>query len=267
MDAPSTEVGAPSWRIARACVVGTAHSAQGRECQDRFVAQQLRSACGEMIVVAAVADGASSASQSGTGAETAVDSFLDCVVATLRDMRVAQLPEDAPRAWLQTVRDNVLEQAAKAARPAHDYASTFLGVVAGEEACFFLQLGDGMIAVRSGESADWEMGCTPQRGEHVNETYFLTSSDALERTEIRRLSGIISDIAMTTDGLQSACFDRNAGLPFRDFFDHLMTTLLATPAEQEDQLDAGLARFLESDSLDAYTGDDKTLVLAARLRG
>ncbi|MGD0109468.1 MAG: PP2C family serine/threonine-protein phosphatase [Rhodopila sp.] len=267
VEAPPSATDAASWRIAKACVRGTAHRAQGEECQDRFVAEEVRSGCGEVVAVAAVADGAGSASHSGPGAQVAVDGFIDCIVAALKDARVAELPDEAPRAWLRAMRRNVLEEAAKAGRPVQEYACTFLAVVAGEEAGIFLQLGDGLIAVRGGDAATWEVACTPQRGEYVNQTWFLTSADALERAEIRRWNGRISDIAATTDGLENVCLDRKTGQPFQDFFDGLMATVLATPVEQEDQLDAGLARFLENGRLDEYTSDDKTLVLAARLRG
>jgi Protein phosphatase 2C len=214
-----------------------------------------------------MADGAGSAAHSGPGAQVAVDGFIDCVVAALKDSRVAQLPDDVPRAWLQAMRSNVLDEAAKAGRPAQEYACTFLAVVAGEDAGIFLQLGDGFIAVQAADVADWEVACEPQRGEYVNQTWFLTGSDALDRAEIRRWSGRISNIAVTTDGLENVCLDRKTGLPFHAFFDGLIATVLAAPGEEEDQLDAGLARFLESSRLDEYTSDDKTLVLATRLKG
>lgn len=261
--APSA-VADTQWRVVGASAPGTGHLARSAPCQDRFVAEAIRSERGEWVLIAAVADGAGSAGQAEQGAHAAVEGFIDCVVESLRSVTVADLPEGTPLIWLKAMQENVLEEATKAGRDPSEYACTFLAAVVGEGAGLFVQIGDGVIAVRRPAEAEWNPPCLPQHGEYVNQTWFLTNADALERAQIRRLEGRMDQVALTSDGLEGLCMDRTTSQPFSPFFDALMATISAAADAELDKLAPGLERFLASDGVNARTDDDKSLVLATR---
>jgi hypothetical protein len=102
---------------------------------------------------------------------------------------------------------------------------------------------------------------TPQRGEYVNETTFLTSANALESAQTAVWYGETANLALFSDGLQRLALKLPAGAPHPPFFSPLFHFLAGMTDESEAQ--AQLSAFLRSPRLTARTDDDLTLVLAA----
>jgi hypothetical protein len=103
---------------------------------------------------------------------------------------------------------------------------------------------------------------TPQSGEYVNETTFLTSPEALQTAQVGVWRGMPRYIAAFSDGLQMLALKMPAGLPHAPFF----TPLFRFVASMTDATDAQdqLATLLRSPRVREHTDDDVTLLLAAR---
>jgi hypothetical protein len=135
--------------------------------------------------------------------------------------------------------------------------------VAPDEA-FALQIGDGIIAARAACDGPWHIAFWPQKGEHHNETHFLTDTDAASHILVSTLGTGMARLAICSDGLETLCLDWAKRVVFSPFFDEITRTVLAQPAESCLELQPALERYLASEAVNDMTDDDKTLVLAVR---
>lgn len=240
---------AAGWRLLGGSVTGSLHRRLGRGCDDAFGWH-----ADDTVVVAATADGAGSRpGTSAFGAFTAVSAVL----AAARQPDVQDI-------------DGVLERLFHAALSAVDVAAGELGVVpdllattlsvaviAGPRLAVG-QVGDGIAVRGAGETV--EAVAVGDRGEHVNETVFLTTPGALT-DHLRTFStsaDAVDALALTTDGLRYQVLDDlAAGRPFAPFFRAAWEYARRSDATQD-----AVTTFL--DEIDDQSGDDKTLVLAVR---
>ena len=248
------------WQAAAASARGTSHEKTGQPCQDAHRWETLPGA----FLVAAVADGAGSASLGDMGAEVAARTAVDSVLR-----REPVLPEDDDE-WrlllaeaLKAAQEAVYEEAIAHEVTERDLATTLILVVAAPEFIAAAQVGDGAVV-----AADVEgniSGITaPQTGEYINQTTFLISPDALDIAQIiiRRLP--VAHVAVLSDGLQMLALKMPQGLPHAPFF----SPLFRFAAEVDDEAAAAeqLDLFLRSQRVRDRTDDDLTLLLAALVR-
>jgi hypothetical protein len=248
------------WQVAAASVRGSSHEKTGQPCQD---AHQWQLLPGD-VLVGAVADGAGSAALGDVGASIAVQTAIDTLC---RQQNTPQWPT-SDEAW-QACLTHAL-QAAQAAieaeahsRTVHmrDLATTLILVVATSHMVAVLQVGDG-AAVVGDDTGTITALITPQSGEYINETTFLTSPDALRTAQVEVWHGVPRQIAAFSDGLQMLALKMPAGLPHAPFFTPLFH-FMATTVDAMDAQDQLIA-FLCSARVRARTDDDITLLLAAR---
>jgi hypothetical protein len=245
----------------------------GTPCQDDFACEAFslpangeggNNAWGMVAeaIVAAIADGAGSASNSARGAEIAVRTTVSEVRRGVEAGRTDY--EALIREAALCARDAVVAEAAEAGTDARSYASTLLAVVFTPEGGAALQIGDGVIVVNDADGA-WRWVFWPQHGEYVNTTYFLTSEDAFDRLQIRALGGTVSDVALTTDGLEPLVLQYSTKTAHAPFFDAMFRPLVRvdTPTAV-DRLAAALETFVASDQVASRTDDDVSLILATR---
>lgn len=252
------------WRVVGASATGASHIAAGGTCQDGYRFTTAGRPGHHPALLIAAADGAGSAPCSALGAEIAINSFIENVAASLVDEPVDALAA-AARSWLTNMRMALHARAERDARAVADYACTFMGAVLGDDHAILVQIGDGIIAYRTGLGAPWAPATWPQTGEYRNSTYFITDDDAMERVSIRFVAEPVLQIAVSTDGLTDLCLDQALRLIHQPFFDSLLQTFDAAGATlEEDKIGAALSRFLESPQVASQSDDDKTLVLASR---
>jgi len=144
----------------------------------------------------------------------------------------------------------------------NDLACTLLIFVATPHWIAAMQIGDGFIVVRpqdSEDDSDYKIIFKPDKGEFVNETTFVTSTNALHEMQVEVLEGTQEFICASTDGLEKVAIRTSNWRPFPPFFDPLKEYMRETnnPEKESDYLD----NFLNSDQLNARTNDDKTLLL------
>lgn len=248
------------WRATAASVRGTSHERTGQPRQDAYRWEILPGA----VLVAAVADGAGSASLGDMGAEVAARTAVDSILR-----REPVLPEDDDE-WrsllaeaLKAAQKAVYEEAIAHEVTERDLATTLILVVAAPGFIAAAQVGDGAVV-----AADVEgniSGITaPQTGEYINQTTFLISSDALDTAQVtvRRLP--VARVAVLSDGLQMLALKMPQGVPHAPFF----SPLFRFAAEVDDEAVAveQLELFLRSQRVRERTDDDLTLLLAALVR-
>jgi serine/threonine protein phosphatase PrpC len=264
------------WRVLGASVAGTSHLKNGCACDDAIAYQQLKN--GTLLM--AVADGAGSATQSAAGATSVVKTALNTAETALSQQTEPfneQQWEEMLNTVLQTVR-TVLEKLAFgdtasddtmtggtaggvlqfATLPLREFATTLLFAVVSPQEVAVVQIGDGVVVVQYADG-ELEALTTPDHGEYINETSFITDHDYLKRIQFKVLQVEIQGIALLTDGLQMLAIDLATNNPYKPFFGPLFKF-----SAMEDATEAELTAFLESERVCARTDDDKTLVLAVR---
>lgn len=248
------------WIVVQAAACGTSHLERHIPCQDAFASWQ-----GSGWVVAAVADGAGSASHSELGARSCVD----YVVRALGE-RVAEAVEsavgpthltDAVEGVVEMARSDLADKATREGVPIDQLACTLVIVVANEAEGFIAHIGDGTaVATPEGEPP---VVSPPENGEYSNETWFVTDERWKNHLRITPF-GRVNHIALMSDGTMSFAMTRDRTALFGPFIDPVLAYLRRCEAGQRDE---ALASLLASERTHAITGDDKTLVLIMAANG
>ncbi len=222
------------------------------------------------ILVAVAADGAGSAPRAAEGARLACRAFLDLAGAALADPApgcaadAIPLGDDFASHALAGIRRALDARAADGDGTVRDLACTLLAAVVGENAALFLQVGDGAIAFRTDHDPAWRLALPPTRGEHSNETVFVTHDEAAHHLGVRRVAARVSEFALMTDGVEFLAVHRARGEPHAPFLDHALAGLRIAPPGPAPAHADWLGGFLASDAVCRRTDDDKTLLLASR---
>ena len=258
-----------TWRVISASVTGASHLRNGQECQDFHICRVISSDNGE-VLVAVVADGAGSAELSADGARIAACAATRTASRLLR-LHTHPLYEGVLREILQeallSARKELEGEAQQRERRLRDFATTLIVAICAPKITGAAQIGDGAaVTVGNRKTSDEDIGgytlvSPPQRGEYVNTTNFITSSNWRSSSDISTRYGGVSRLAMFTDGIQSLALDTSTNnTPHTPFFN----PLFYWADRQEDELTAAnsLKEFLSSSKVTSRVDDDLTLLLA-----
>jgi hypothetical protein len=242
------------WKVTGASVAGTTHEAAGRACDDASAWSAEAD-----VTCLAVADGAGSRPLSGLGSALAVERAVSIASACAREPGASD-----PAAWLRMVFSDVREQLGALAsgqnRVPDDYATTLAIVILTRDLVCIGQVGDAIVV--AGREGAYETVAPSPRTEYVNETSFVTEDRALDLARLTILPAAgIDSVFLSTDGLRYKILDDLAtAAPFAPFFDDVAAYLRSPDATAD-----AVQRFLAG-LTDDQSGDDKTLVAAARIR-
>jgi len=206
-----------------------------------------------------VADGAGSAQHGGEGAEIAIKAAAEFMQKKLA-LTEFGLGDDFAVDCVMAVRAALFSAAEKERVRAREFACTFLGVVSTNQGTLIMQIGDGGIVIDIGNGL--EVPIVPMSGEYANMTHFVTDEDAVDRLESRAFSQPVVKAAAFSDGVQRLALQMDTNTAYEPFFSPFFKVLSTATAEQEDQLQDALMRFLNSEAVNDRTDDDKTLALA-----
>jgi len=245
------EVSFNGWAYASASRRGSVHGA-GEDGQDRFAVM----VSGRKLV-AAVSDGAGSASHGALGADTAARAFLEGV--DVLGPRTVSAGRSKVEAFVQNVRDAVEQAALREGVPLQSCHCTLVGVVASPSGCLVVQIGDGAAVVEVDEG--YTVPVAPLKSEHVNETVFLTSPDAVSKMKVARTRARISSVTLLTDGLQDCVVSRTDDRPHAPFF-RSVTDRLSSLRGRDQEASLWLESVLASNPVVSRTDDDTCLVVA-----
>jgi hypothetical protein len=247
-----------NWRVVGASICGVRHSQVGASCQDTHAWEVLPSG----ILVVALADGAGSTKHGAIGARVAVQTAIR--VANVAAAMLTPADDDATcerslTQCFQECRIAVEEEAQTRALTSRDLATTLIILFAKDNLVACGQIGDGACVVGNCNEQPLILN-VPQVGEYVNETVFLTSSNAMDELQISTWRGRVCSIAVFCDGLDSLALKLPDGVPHKPFFEPLFRFI----AESSDRT-TELIAFLQSPQVRERCDDDLTLILAHHL--
>jgi serine/threonine protein phosphatase PrpC len=271
---PDAELNSMSkfWKVVAASAKGSSHEKTDIPCQDAHYWKVI-----DGVLLAAVADGAGSATHSDLGAKIAAQAAVDYLYSNLTFRGQLDLnaggqssTELNPRQLLSgwnSIAVVVAEEACKAVHnaatqretPIRELASTLLVLVASDAGIAVLQIGDGAIVVNTFGDTFVAL-TTPPQTEYINETVFLVSSSAIEKMQIKTF-GKVKQVALMSDGLQMLALEMKERKPFEPFFRHIFK--FAYNSINLDTSNRQLMNFLISDRVRSKTDDDITLFLAS----
>ena len=274
-----------SWRVVGASVRGASHEERDQPCQDAHYWRILPSGA----LIAAVADGAGSASLGEVGSELAASTSVNALAALVEpglEMEIGPgLTDEAIgqhlMAAMETARAALVTEAESRVVNQRELATTLILLIATGNGIAVAQVGDGAAVVGDGQGS--VEGLTqPQNGEYINETTFLTSPEALDTVQTGVWRGTTAQGAIFSDGIQMLCLKMPEGLPHPPFFNPLFSFVSEIEPQIEpegcshradfehtrdsDDLDTKQAKehlrtFLLSPSVTSNTTDDRTLLL------
>lgn len=217
------------------------------------------------VIIGAVADGAGSAKYSHEGAKLAVQeivSYLEQFESEFSRLSLQELPKFAQKIFSQGTQKAISALKNKASKKncsLNELACTLIAFIATPHWIAAMQIGDGFLVVRLHDQQSYQLLFYPDRGEFVNETTFITSSNVLKTMQVQTIVGEQRFICASTDGLENVSLNLRNWLPFTPFFKPLETYLEQTNNPEQDK--QYLIQFLESERLQSRTDDDKTLLL------
>lgn len=241
-------------------VRGSGHEKTGVVCQDSSRALLVA----DDFLIAAIADGAGSAEKSEVGSLIAVETAIQCLQEITANWNLPEEDEDWKLLILKvfkSAREAVEAEALRLDAPSRELASTLIVLLATQDFAVVGQIGDGAVVLSGSEGSIIAL-TVPQSGEFINETIFLTASDALEQIQTITYHGEISNLAAFSDGLQMLALKMSDGTPHQPFFAPLFK--FVSSIEDRETAANELKSFLQSPRISERTDDDLSLFLAHR---
>ncbi len=250
------------WQAVAKSVIGTKHIRSKKPCQD-YSGYKLEK--NNEVMLGAISDGMGSALYSDRGSQLAVSFSLNY----LQRSRVWDLEPDKQnrdyfsiffKNLLIDIRQELAEFARKSRCFIRDLDCTLIVFVATPNWLAAMQVGDGLLVIRSQNYSDYQLVFKPDKGEYANETTSVTSTSAEKEMLSRLIIEPIDFICAATDGVENiALLKRQTWVPFAGFFSGLeqIMTLENTLHEKEEDIE----EFLDGDRINTKTDDDKTLLL------
>lgn len=254
------------WTWAGARAIGTSHTKAGVGCDDNGICIEVPTPYGP-VLIAIASDGAGSAKHSAIG------SLLVCITLTklVRDfvingMPVSDISEDVSERWLTHIRERISTFAELRGQSSRDYAATLVAAIVGPADGVILHIGDGGATIKCRGEDHWQIPSWPMQGQFASTTFFVTD-DKRPVVQHRYVERPIQNVCVFTDGLERLILDFAKRIPFDPFFEKMIAPLRHEATGRSRHLSRELKRFLESQSVNERTDDDKTLILATRKTG
>jgi hypothetical protein len=249
------------WKAVYSSVCGTSHVTAGTPCQD-FCTVSVRNNAEGGLLIFACADGAGSAKYSDEGSRIACDRLTNLILETVESTSdVSAITKTEVLNWFELIRSDIEERAAALQVPSRELATTLLGgVVSADNACF-MQIGDGSMVIRRGDS--YECVFWPQSGEYANTTNFLTDKEFAKSVEVTLVDEVIDEFVAFTDGLERLILNFSEQRVHEPFILPMLASIRRS--SDADPFFEPLRSFLNSSRVNERTDDDKTLILATRL--
>jgi hypothetical protein len=249
-----------SWKHLALSVVGPSHSIRNEPGQDycRTGVFCLRE---QEFFIGLAADGAGSTANGGVGAEIACETLYARILDEIRNKDwPATISDDEVREWIAAAREAIAARSGGGGPGLRDYACTLIGVVATGGATLYFQIGDGCIV--TGDGHTYRTIFWPEQGEYANTTFFITDEAFCDHIKIEHGEDPPGEIAIFTDGLQNLVLSFSTKTVHDGFFRPLFSALTKNPDNGFTDLSRHVKTLLSSDSVNARSDDDKTLILA-----
>jgi hypothetical protein len=243
------------WKWIAASRRGTSHERSGTHRQDAFRCVEAR--YGRLI--AAVADGAGSASHGRYGAA------VTCRLLTSRAKAHGSLPDQRIfEEWIDELRDTLAAIAERHRLSMRDFAATMLFAMTDARSLFIAHIGDGAIVRQAHAGGPWECVSWPEAGEYASTTFFVTDNAGV-RLNMATFDNPPHALALFSDGIERLVLDFNNQTAPASFFDTMACSMKDSDSPGlQRSLSSQLHAYLGSPKINDRTDDDKTLIVAVR---
>jgi serine/threonine protein phosphatase PrpC len=249
----------PNWTWAAASRVGTSHERTGSKRQDAF--RCVLSSRRRSVLIAIACDGAGSSSHGGIGAALTSRHLSQAAKVAVKGSPL-EIGDDQIIDWVDSCRDRIAATAKRHSLTPREFATTVVMIVTNGRESLVLHIGDGAIVGRDKATHRWTVLSWPENGEYASTTYFITD-EAGAKARISRHTQPIDRLAVFTDGIERLALDLAATVPHEPFFGNISEPVANSKAKWLDKdLSGKLGQYLSSDTINARTDDDKTLILA-----
>ena len=245
------------WFIAAASVAGTKHVRRNYPNQDALCYRTLP---GSDRLVAVVCDGASSAAEGRAGANTVAAAALEWAWSNM-EQRPDQNLTNLLSYTVEAARETIINTAKTSGIPLREYAATLTMFAQIDGRAAAAQIGDGACVVGTDEG--WTLMSEPQRGEHANETSFITQQDAIYSMSVSAEIVGVQRVMICTDGMMSLTLKQPGNVPHAPYFNGTFSWLESNQSQAKafNQME----RLLLSKRVRRLTDDDLTMFQATLL--
>ena len=251
------------WKVIGKTVRGTSHLQSNKPCEDALAYAVATSPLNEEVFICCVADGAGSAKYAAEASSLVTSKTVDFLSKQIFNSN--ELIEADIMSIAEQLYDELNEMAAQRNEPLNEFSCTFLGCVLFSTKSLFFQVGDGAI-IRDDGNNNFVAVWVPQNGEYSNTTSFLIDDDNFSQLKITVVENNVQEVALFTDGLQLLALNNESLSVHQPFFTGMFKWLrMATKEEDITILNRKLGEYLDSDTINSRTDDDKCLLLATRL--
>lgn len=242
------------YEILATSVSGTKHKKYDIECQDYCKSFHFENN-GNWYSGIGIADGAGSSKFAKIGAEESITHLIELI--SNHKEEILSLEKDTIKEWLTETKNYLYEKNALVQDiDLNEFSCTILVCIIAKNFGVFFQIGDGAWILKSNN--EFSLLTVPQKGEYHNETVFITSKDATDHLQFKKVHGEIELVVGFTDGLEDIFLYANK------ISDKLIDEIVVNVKNFADTnlLHSHLANFLESELINSRTDDDKTFCIA-----
>ena len=244
------------WSHSSCQVQGRGHIKNQVPCQDRT-----KTIFENETYVIALADGAGSALLSHYGAACVVDSISELLVQRFDELFANEDGRLVKRSIMEKVLADINVKAAALGCTPQDLAATMLAVAVKNERFIIAHIGDGVIGYLDGDVL--KTASAPSNGEYANETYFITSRDAINtmrlfKGDIKNISGFV----LMSDGTEQSLYNKKSNSLSPSIIKLLQRNIILDEAAMCKQLDATFKKVILT-----RTHDDCSIALLSRENG
>ena len=251
------------WKAIGQSVAGHSHHTNGKGCEDVVQYGIEQTDDGTEVLICAASDGAGSAKFAAMAAGFATNKIFD--ILTSFAIAGHEVAEKDIFTMVEDVYEGLSLFADIQGAELNEYSCTLLGCYLTVEKAVFFQIGDGAI-VRNDGTGYFTTIWWPQNGEYQNTTSFIVDDARLGNLKIVIIEGKIDEVALFTDGLQLLALSMESQNVHQPFFNDMFQFLRqANTSKQVGILNEKLEQYLNSDTINSRTDDDKTLFMASRL--
>lgn len=196
--------GCAMWNYSSCEVQGRGHISKDVPCQDKTKT----SFCDGTYVIA-LADGAGSAKLSHYGAACVVDSITDLFTSRFESLFFEEDGRQVKKAIMEKVLNDIDVLSEQLSCTPKDLAATMLVVAVNDDRFIIAHIGDGVIGYLDG--VELKVASVPSNGEHANETYFVTSKNAINTMKL--FKGAVKNIAgfvIMSDGTEQSLYNKRS---------------------------------------------------------
>lgn len=244
------------WKLSSCEVQGRGHIKNQIPCQDKT---KVSFANGTYII--SLADGAGSAKLSHYGALCVVNSITDMFTDHFDELYEEVDGRQVKVTIMEHLLANINEKANELECTIKDLASTLLVVAVKDEKFIIVHIGDGVIGYL--DDTGLKVASAPSNGEHANETYFVTSRDAITsmklfKGECKNKSGFV----IMSDGTEQSLYNKRTNTLSKAVYKLLQRNVLIEKEVMQLQLKETFENIISTN-----THDDCSIALLSRDQG